>query len=73
MTQSLYIHRSASGCTARYVNIYVPVKVEGDRVRANVRVEYVLELIVRDGARLVSAIQNTPRREEEGEKIVHMA
>ena len=37
-----------------------PVEVKRDGVRTDVRVEHVLELIVRDRARLVSATTNTP-------------
>ena len=54
--------------TVRFVDICVPLEVEGDGVRANVRVEHVLELIVRDRARLVSARANrTPAAESGGE------
>ena len=61
--------------TVRFVDICVPLEVEGDGIRANVRVENVLEFIVRDGARLVSAAQKTPMKGEgegEGKGLVRM-
>lgn len=44
----------------------VPVKIEGNGVRANVRVEYTFEFVISNGARVVTVVTR-----DEGVRVVY--